>query len=160
LESKDDKESDPKEEPTFLFSTYREGTNTDNQEDMTKNNPEIDWTYTADCPVRNVLDRFGDKWSILVLLILGRKEKMRFTELNKEIGDVSQKMLTVTLRTLEADGLIKRTIYPEIPPRVEYEVTKLGKSLLPYMHSLTNWANTHYSEIEKSRKAFLKQQNK
>ena len=85
---------------------------------------------TTNCPVRGVLDRFGDKWSILVILILGDKKKLRFNELNKEIGDVSQKMLTVTLRTLEADGLVKRTIYPEVPPRVEYEITALGKSLV------------------------------
>lgn len=121
---------------------------------MTKNTLEKDWTYTADCPIRNVLDRFGDKWSILVLLNLGRKDKMRFTEINKEIGDVSQKMLTVTLRTLEADGLVKRTVYPEIPPRVEYEVTKLGKSLLPHIGALTRWADTHYKEIERSRNKF------
>ncbi|MEI9920813.1 MAG: helix-turn-helix domain-containing protein [Bacteroidota bacterium] len=120
---------------------------------MVKN---IDWTYSIDCPVRNVLDRFGDKWSILVLLILGGKDKMRFTELNKEIGDVSQKMLTVTLRTLEADGLVKRKVFPEIPPRVEYEITTLGKSLLPHIESLAQWANFHYDEIEKSRKKFLK----
>jgi len=124
---------------------------------MVKN---INWTYTEDCPVRNVLDRFGDKWSILVLLILGDKEKMRFTELNKEIGDVSQKMLTVTLRTLEADGLVTRKVFPEIPPRVEYEITKLGKSLLPHINSLTQWANTHYGEIEKARKVYGKRQNR
>jgi len=127
---------------------------------MTKNTSEINWTITEDCPVRNVLDRFGDKWSMLVLLILGAGGKMRFTGLNKHIGDVSQKMLTVTLRSLEADGLVKRTVYPEIPPRVEYEITKLGKSLLPHLHSLTTWANAHHIEIEKSRKAFLKQQNR
>ena len=123
---------------------------------MTKNTSEINWTYAPDCPVRNILDRFGDKWSILVLIYLGSKEKMRFTELNRQIGDVSQKMLTVTLRTLEADGLVKRTVYPEIPPRVEYEVTKLGKSLLPHINALAGWADTHYDEIERSRKKFLK----
>jgi DNA-binding HxlR family transcriptional regulator len=143
-------------EGTFSCHAYQKGTNTDNQPDMTKNISEINWTATVDCPVRNVLDRFGDKWSILVLLILGGKDKMRFTELNKEIGDVSQKMLTVTLRTLEADGLVKRSVYPEIPPRVEYEVTKLGKSLLPHINSLTQWANLHYNEIEKARKVFGK----
>ena|ERR1044071_7466093 len=127
---------------------------------MTRNISEINWTATVDCPVRNVLDRFGDKWSILVLLILGGKDKMRFTELNKEIGDVSQKMLTVTLRTLEADGLVTRKVFPEIPPRVEYEITKLGKSLLPHINSLTQWANNHYSEIEKSRKIFLKRSSR
>ena len=106
------------------------------------------------CPIRSVLDRFGDKWSILVLLILGEKEKLRFNELNKEIVDVSQKMLTVTLRTLEADGLVKRTIYPVVPPRVEYEITALGKSLMPHIHGLTLWAKENLSVIHESRERF------
>jgi len=107
------------------------------------------------CPVRKVLDRFGDKWSLLVLLILGRKETLRFNEINKEIGsDISQKMLTVTLRTLEADGFVKRTVYPEIPPRVEYTITDLGKSLFPLIDKLEKWAKANMSAIEKSRKKF------
>lgn len=107
------------------------------------------------CPVRKVLDRFGDKWSLLVLLILGKKETLRFSEINKEIGpDISQKMLTVTLRTLETDGFIKRTIYPEIPPRVEYTITDLGKSLVPLIDKLEKWAKSNMSVIEKSRKKF------
>ncbi len=104
------------------------------------------------CPVRKVLDRFGDKWSLLVLLILGKKETLRFNEINKEIGpDISQKMLTVTLRTLEADGFLKRTIYPEVPPRVEYTITNLGKSLVPLIDNLEKWAKQNMEEIEKSR---------
>jgi len=107
------------------------------------------------CPVRKVLDRFGDKWSLLVLLILGRKETLRFNEINKQIGsDISQKMLTVTLRTLEADGFVKRTVYPEIPPRVEYSITDLGKSLFPLIDKLEKWAKVNMSAIEKSRKKF------
>jgi DNA-binding HxlR family transcriptional regulator len=107
------------------------------------------------CPVRKVLDRFGDKWSLLVLLILGKKETLRFNEINKAIGsDISQKMLTVTLRTLEADGFLKRTIYPEIPPRVEYSITDLGKSLVPLIDKLEKWAKVNMSAIEKSRKKF------
>lgn len=107
------------------------------------------------CPVRKVLDRFGDKWSLLVLLILGKKETLRFNEINKAIGsDISQKMLTVTLRTLEADGFIRRTIYPEIPPRVEYTITDLGKSLVPLIEKLEKWAKVNMSAIEKSRKKY------
>jgi DNA-binding HxlR family transcriptional regulator len=107
------------------------------------------------CPVRKVLDRFGDKWSLLVLLILGKKETLRFNEINKAIGsDISQKMLTTTLRTLEADGFIRRTIYPEIPPRVEYTITDLGKSLVPLIDKLEKWAKFNMSAIEKSRKKF------
>lgn len=105
------------------------------------------------CPIRNVLDRFGDKWSILVIVILGEYECLRFNELNKLISDVSQKMLTVTLRTLEADGLVKRTVYPEVPPRVEYEITPLGKSLVPHIHALNKWAKENMAVIQKSRKA-------
>ncbi|AVR44018.1 transcriptional regulator [Christiangramia fulva] len=107
------------------------------------------------CPVRKVLDRFGDKWSLLVLLILGKNETLRFNELNKAIGsDISQKMLTVTLRTLEADGFLKRTIYAEVPPRVEYTITDLGKSLVPLIDNLEKWAKVNMSAIEKSRKKF------
>src|SRR5205809_1737141 len=107
------------------------------------------------CPVRKVLDRFGDKWSLLVLLILGKNETLRFNEINKAIGsDISQKMLTATLRTLEADGFLKRTIYPEIPPRVEYTITALGKSLVPLIDKLEKWAKGNMSAIEKSRKNF------
>lgn len=112
---------------------------------------KVDWDL-ANCPIRTVLDRFGDKWSILILLILGKRNKLRFNELNKEIGsDISQKMLTVTLRTLEADGLVHRTIYPEVPPRVEYEITALGKSLVPHIDSLADWANENMATIKKSR---------
>jgi DNA-binding HxlR family transcriptional regulator len=105
-----------------------------------------------DCPVRTILDRFGDKWSILILLILGEKRRLRFTEINKEIGpDISQKMLTVTLRTLEADGLVNRTVYAEVPPRVEYEITAMGKSLVPHIEGLTQWALLNIAAIKKSR---------
>jgi DNA-binding HxlR family transcriptional regulator len=106
------------------------------------------------CVIRTVLDRFGDKWSILVLMVLGDKKKMRFNEINKYIDDISQKMLTVTLRTLEADGLVKRTIYPEVPPRVEYEITELGKSLVPHITNLAIWAEENLAEISESRKKF------
>jgi DNA-binding HxlR family transcriptional regulator len=105
------------------------------------------------CPVRQVLDRFGDKWSLLVLLTLGKKGTLRFNEINKHIGsDISQKMLTVTLRTLETDGFLKRTAYPEIPPRVEYSITDLGKSLFPLIYKLEKWAMINMPAIEKSRK--------
>ena len=89
-----------------------------------------DYDLHASCPIRNVLDRFGDKWSILVILLLGEhKTAMRFNEVAQTIGDISQKMLTVTLRTLEADGMVVRKHYPEIPPRVEYRLTTKGQEL-------------------------------
>ena len=108
------------------------------------------------CPIRNVLARFGDKWSILVIIILGEGGVMRFKDLNAAIRDISQKMLTVTLRTLEADGLVTRTIYPEIPPRVEYQLTDLGRSLLPHIRTLTSWAVENFDTIEAARKSFAK----
>lgn len=108
------------------------------------------------CPVRNVIDRIGDKWSVLVLLILEEGGVMRFNELCNYISTISQKMLTVTLRTLEADGLIKRTIYAQIPPKVEYELTPRGKSLLPHLHKLVSWADENMDGIKESRLTFQK----
>ncbi|HWK07338.1 MAG TPA: helix-turn-helix domain-containing protein [Puia sp.] len=108
----------------------------------------------VNCPVRQVLDRFGDKWSTLILLMLENKGTMRFNQLNSTIGDISQKMLTVTLRTLEADGLISRKVYPEIPPRVEYQLTEIGQSLVPHIEALAGWANENIGAILQSRERF------
>jgi DNA-binding HxlR family transcriptional regulator len=106
------------------------------------------------CPVRNVLSRLGDKWSLLAIAALGEKKVLRFNELAASLGDISQKMLTVTLRTLEADGLVERTIYPEIPPRVEYRLTLMGASLLPHIESLAQWAELHMGAIKESRERY------
>ena len=106
---------------------------------------------TENCPVRQVLDRFADKWSMLVIILLGTEEKMRFNELSQTIGNISQKMLTVTLRKLEADGLILRTQYAQIPPRVEYELTELGRTLLPLIGDLTAWAEKNIGTILENR---------
>jgi DNA-binding HxlR family transcriptional regulator len=112
---------------------------------------EFQWDGTK-CPVRTVLDRFGDKWSILILLILGKRNRLRFGEIAKEVGpDISQKMLTVTLRTLEADGLVHRTVYAEVPPRVEYEISALGRSLMPHINGLAEWAEMNMPEIKAAR---------
>jgi DNA-binding HxlR family transcriptional regulator len=106
------------------------------------------------CPVRNVVDRIGDKWSVLVLLALEGGGVLRFNEIHKYLETISQKMLTVTLKTLEADGLVKRTVYPQIPPKVEYELTDRGKTLLPHLHGLVSWANENMAEIKDSRLQF------
>jgi len=106
------------------------------------------------CPVRNVLSRLGDKWSILVIVALGEKGVMRFNELGASLGDISQKMLTVTVRTLETDGLVERTVYPEIPPRVEYRLTPMGVSLLPHIGALAQWADEHMGAIVENRNRF------
>lgn len=112
------------------------------------------FSHFEECPVRKVLNRFGDKWSILVLMVLGEVDNMRFNKLHKTIGDISQKMLTVTLRTLESDGLVIRTIYPEIPPRVEYKITERGKSLLIHINKLVFWADENMEAILESREKF------
>lgn len=108
------------------------------------------------CPVRNVIDRIGDKWSVLVLMVLEEANVLRFNEIWTSIQTISQKMLTVTLKSLEADGLVKRTVYPQIPPKVEYELTARGKSLLPHLHELVGWANENMVGIKDSRDSFAK----
>jgi DNA-binding HxlR family transcriptional regulator len=122
-----------------------------------KNNEKNCENDHSGCPIRHILDRFGDKWSILIISLLGHKGKMRFNELNQEIGDISQKMLTVTLRSLEADGLLTRKLFPEIPPRVEYEITDLGRSLLPHIASLAQWAEQNMESIMTNRKKYAEQ---
>jgi DNA-binding HxlR family transcriptional regulator len=112
--------------------------------------------HPGNCSIRHILDRFGDKWSILIISILGHQGKLRFNELSQQIGDISQKMLTVTLRSLESDGLVSRKLYPEIPPRVEYDLTDLGQSLLPHIESLSEWASKHMDCILKNRKKYEK----
>lgn len=106
------------------------------------------------CPVRDVVDQIGDKWSMLVMLTLSEHGRTRFSALRREIGDISQRMLTVTLRSLERDGLVSRTVYPEIPPRVEYELTPLGQSLLEPMNALLRWVTRNKSKLEKARKGY------
>lgn len=108
------------------------------------------------CPVRDVISRVNDKWTMLTIYALGGFGVLRFNELKSKIGDVSQRMLTVTLRNLEADGLVSRKIYAEVPPRVEYRLTELGDSLMHQMEGLTNWANTNGEEILKSRNKYNK----
>ncbi|MCD7970725.1 MAG: helix-turn-helix transcriptional regulator [Alistipes sp.] len=92
------------------------------------------------CPIRNVLCRFGDKWSLLVLITLEENGVMRFSRLHSAIGDVSHRMLTVTLRTLEADGLVIREVFGEVPPRVEYRLSAKGRGLMPHINGLVEWA--------------------
>mgnify|MGYP000948982887 FL=1 len=102
------------------------------------------------CPVRNVIARFGNKWALLVILILSENKVLRFSELKKMIPDVSSRMLSSTLRTLEADGLVSRKVYPEVPPKVEYSLTETGLSLVPFIVQLTEWAQKHMKSIVKT----------
>ncbi len=94
----------------------------------------------GNCPIRDVLSRLGDKWSMLVLITLNANGTMRFSDIHKTIEDVSQRMLTVTLRTLESDGLVERKVYAEVPPRVEYCLTDTGGTLIPHIEGLVGWA--------------------
>ncbi|MBV8375332.1 MAG: helix-turn-helix transcriptional regulator [Candidatus Eremiobacteraeota bacterium] len=108
----------------------------------------------AACPSRLILDRIADKWTTLIIGILAQSERRRFNELRRMVGGISQKMLTQTLRDLERDGLVTRTIYPEIPPRVEYQLTPLGHTLCGPLGSLTQWAHDHIEEIKRAQAEF------
>ena len=102
------------------------------------------------CLVRDVLDRVGDKWSVYVIHLLGGGT-MRFSDLRRGIEGISQRMLTVTLRGLERDGLVTRTVYPVVPPRVDYALTPLGETLLEAVCALFNWAEQHRADIDAAR---------
>lgn len=119
------------------------------------NRSEIRDALYPNCPIRNVLSRVGDKWSMLVLFTLESNDTQRFKELQRNIPDISQKMLTATLKMLEADGLIRREVFPEVPPRVEYSLTKKGRSLLPLIDNLLSWASENMEDIIESRRKFL-----
>lgn len=116
---------------------------------------EVRNSLYPNCPIRNVLSRIGDKWSLLVLFTLEEKPVTRFKELQRNIPDISQKMLTTTLKTLEADGLILRKAYSEIPPRVEYELTVRGRSLLPLIDNLLVWATEQLKDIITDRQRYF-----
>jgi DNA-binding HxlR family transcriptional regulator len=108
----------------------------------------------SDCRgVASVLARVGDKWSVFVIMMLGDGPK-RFNEIKRMIGGISQRMLTLTLRGLERDGLVTRTVFPTIPPRVDYELTDLGRGLSKPVVALGEWAMAHQAEIEKARRRF------
>ncbi|MCX4664429.1 winged helix-turn-helix transcriptional regulator [Streptomyces uncialis] len=111
------------------------------------------WDTREDCEVRQILDRIADKWSLLVIALLDNRT-LRFTELRREIDGISQRMLTVTLRQLERDGLVHRTVHPVVPPRVEYGLTSLGCTLHETIQSLVNWTEAHRAEIAAARAAY------
>lgn len=105
------------------------------------------------CRVREILDRVGDKWSLFVIFQLGDGPQ-RFTALKRSVDGISQRMLTVTLRGLERDGIVTRTMYPVMPPRVDYELTKMGRALLDSVGSLMSWADTHLDDVDAARQAY------
>lgn len=104
------------------------------------------------CPIRNVVARFGDKWSLLVLLVINSNDTVRFNELGRQIPDISTRVLSSTLKTLEADGLIDRKVYAQVPPKVEYSLTDTGRSLIPLIMQLTEWAQQNMTKIMNHRR--------
>lgn len=104
-----------------------------------------------DCPIRNVLSRISCKWPMLVLYTLSQRGTLRFNTLRRALPDISQKMLTATLRTLEEDGLVVRQVYAEVPPRVEYGLTERARSLLPILDELVDWAHSNMAAIMSDR---------
>ncbi|WP_153037463.1 helix-turn-helix domain-containing protein [Amycolatopsis sp. YIM 10] len=109
--------------------------------------------YDRDCPTRQLLDRIGDQWTVLIVGVLGGGP-LRFTEIGKRVSGISQKMLTQTLRALVRDGILARRMYPEIPPRVEYELTDLGRDLAEPLAVLTKWATQHMDRVAAAREAY------
>ena len=105
------------------------------------------YTDVNACPVRNIISRFSGKWSLLILCVLSENDSTRFNAIGKAIPDISPKVLTETLKNLEADGFINRRLYAEVPPKVEYSLTPLGQSLLPIIDSMIEWAVAHFSDV-------------
>jgi len=108
---------------------------------------------TEDCPIRNVVAQIGDKWSVLILFALIDGAD-RFNSLKSRVVGISQRMLTQTLRDLEREGYVTRTVYPEVPVKVEYELTSMGKDLVKPLYQLVSWAEMHHEKIKRSRKAY------
>jgi DNA-binding HxlR family transcriptional regulator len=115
--------------------------------------PAADTHHPSTCRAREVLQRVGDKWSVYVIDLLGQGTK-RFSELHRSIDGITSRMLTVTLRGLERDGIVSRTIHPVIPPRVEYELTPMGRTLLDTIGQLVSWTDSHLPEIDAARAAY------
>ena len=118
-----------------------------------KKNEEIP-SIVATCPIRNVVARFGDKWSLLVLLVINEAGIVRFNELGRMIPDISTRVLSTTLKTLDADGLIDRKVCAQVPPKVEYTLTDTGRSLIPLIMQLTEWAQQNMKNVMTHRRRY------
>jgi len=118
-----------------------------------KQPPELQHT-PANCHAREMLARVGDKWSVYVIHVLGDAGTLRFNELRNRVDGISQRMLTVTLRGMERDGLVTRKVYPEVPPRVEYALTRLGRTLRQLVRGLVDWSGAHLEEVDAARTAY------
>lgn len=117
--------------------------------------PETDVVFDQPCPIRDILDRIGDQWSLLVLETLAAGTR-RFNELLREIGDISKQMLARTLRRLEQDGFVRRTIFAEVPLRVEYALTDLGRSFLDPLRLLVQWADANHRSVVLARREYAR----
>lgn len=116
--------------------------------------------HYPDCPIRNILSRISDRWSMLILITLdGKQQPMRYSDILAAIPDISQKMLMVALKNLEADGLVERHAYAEIPPRVEYSITERAQSLMPHINNLIDWALDNLADILNDRKKYSSNRN-
>jgi DNA-binding HxlR family transcriptional regulator len=120
---------------------------------MFPSNSEVPRPETECIVVREILDRVGDKWSVLVIALLGEQGR-RFSELRRSIEGISQRMLTLTLRQLERDGLVSRTVHATVPPRVDYELTPLGRSVLEPLTGLMTWAQEHGTDVAEARRRY------
>lgn len=120
---------------------------------MKENGIDVITEYGQPCPIRDVLNQIGDQWSLLILEAL-MERTIRFNELNREIADISRQMLSRTLRRLEMDGYISRAVYAEVPPRVEYALTDLGKSFMEPMRMLIKWAEENHVNICQARRSY------
>jgi DNA-binding HxlR family transcriptional regulator len=137
------------EEGTLELPSNPAGT----EESCSADDDVLQWDVREDCEVRQILDRIADKWSLLVISLLACGP-MRFTELRREIAGISQRMLTVTLRQLERDGLVSRKVFPVVPPRVDYALTDLGCTLRETIQALVVWTETHRKEVADARAAY------
>lgn len=140
------------QEGTLISPGHLEGTDPDAATCVRDRDP-FQWDAREDCEVRQILDRIADKWSLLVIALL-EEQTMRFGELGREIDGISKRMLTVTLRNLERDGLVHRQIYAEVPPRVEYRLTPLGGTLMGTIQALVTWTEEHQPQIALARQRF------
>lgn len=109
--------------------------------------------FNAKCPTRQVLDRIGEKWAVLILIMLDR-ETLRFNALRRRIENISQKMLSQTLKSLERDGLVRREVFATVPVTVEYSLTELGRTLATTVHALTLWAETHVEAVQEAQRRY------
>ena len=125
---------------------------------LTSNYDVLQWDVREGCEVRQILDRIADKWSLLVIALLD-KRTMRFAELQRSIEGISKRMLTTTLRQLERDGIVERTVYPTVPPKVEYNLTSVGNSLHETVQALVLWTEANQAKIEEARDRYATRQS-